>query len=104
MPRCHYYFSCKLGIDLALFRILNTLLYTVGGTLYNLFLLLPCAYAMAKRGLKGKGLLMGLFVFTMYFSGGMIPFYLVVKQLGLTNTPWVLILPDRFAISYIPAY
>ena len=76
----------------------NTILYTIVGTLYNLFLLLPCAYAMAKRGLKGKGVLMGLFVFTMYFSGGMIPSYLIMKQLGLINTPWVLILPGAFSV------
>lgn len=76
----------------------NTILYTIVGTLYNLFLLLPCAYAMAKRGLKGKGVLMGLFVFTMYFSGGMIPSYLIMKQLGLINTSWVLILPGAFSV------
>ena len=72
----------------------NTLIYTVVGTLYNLFLLMPSAYAMAKRGLKGKKVLMGLFVFTMYFSGGMIPTYLLVTNLGLYNSRWVMIIPS----------
>lgn len=76
----------------------NTLIYTVVGTLYNLFLLMPSAYAMAKRGLKGKKVLMGLFVFTMYFSGGMIPSYLVIRDLNLIDTPWVLILPGAFSV------
>ncbi len=76
----------------------NTIIYTVLGTLYNLFLLLPCSYAMSRRGMKGKGILMGIFVFTMYFGGGMIPYYLVIKQLGLVNTPLVMIIPSAFSV------
>lgn len=76
----------------------NTIFYTIAGTLYNLFLLLPASYAMANRRLKGRGVIMGLFVFTMYFSGGMIPAYLIIKDLGLINTPWVLIIPGAFSV------
>ena len=76
----------------------NTIFYTVGGTVYNLILLLPCSYAMAKKGLKGKGILMGLFVFTMYFSGGMIPYYLQIKNMNLIDSPWVLIVPGAFSV------
>ncbi len=76
----------------------NTILYMVLGTVYNLFLLLPCAYAMAKRGLKGKGVLMGLFVFTMYFGGGLIPYYLLIKSMNMIDTIWVMIVPGAFSV------
>ncbi len=69
----------------------NTVFYTVVGTLFNLFLTLPAAYALSKKDLVGRGVLMGLFLFTMYFSGGLIPTYLLVKDLKLINTWWALI-------------
>lgn len=65
---------------------LNSLYYTIVGTAMNMVLTIPSAYALSKRNLKGRGILMGLFMFTMYFSGGMIPQYILVKNLGLMNT------------------
>ena len=65
---------------------LNSLYYTIVGTAMNMVLTIPSAYALSKRNLKGRGILMGLFMFTMYFSGGMIPTYILVKNLGLMNT------------------
>ena len=69
----------------------NTILYTVLGTLYNLALTIPAAYVLSKRNLPGRNVLMGYFFLTMYFSGGMIPTYIQIKNLNLLNTPWVLI-------------
>lgn len=69
----------------------NTIFYTVCGTLFNLFLTLPCAYALSKKDLVGRGVLMGIFLFTMYFGGGMIPTYLLVKDLGLLNS-WIVLI------------
>ena len=80
---------------------LNTIGYTVVGTLYNLILLLPASYAMAKKGLKGRGLLMGFFVFTLYFNGGMIPNYLLMKDLSLINSPWVMVIPGAFSVYHM---
>lgn len=77
---------------------LNTAIYTVFGTLYNLFLLLPASYAMAKKGLKGRNVLMALFVFTMYFGGGMVPTYMLMKDLHLINSPLVMIVPGAFSV------
>ena len=65
---------------------LNSLFYTIVGTILNMLLTIPSAYALSKRNLKGRGILMGLFMFTMYFSGGMIPQYILIKNLGLMNT------------------
>jgi putative aldouronate transport system permease protein len=76
----------------------NTLLYTVFGSLWNLILTIPCGYALTKRGLKGRGIIMGLFVFTMYFGGGMVPSYLLIKNLGLINHPLVMILPGGVSV------
>lgn len=65
---------------------LNSLYYTIVGTALNVLLTIPSAYAFSKRNLKGRGVLMGLFMFTMYFSGGMIPQYILIKELELMNT------------------
>ena len=69
----------------------NTIFYTALGTLLHLCLTIPCAYVMSKRDLPGRGLLNAYFLFTMYFGGGLIPSYLLVKSLRLIDTPWVLI-------------
>ena len=70
----------------------NTIFYTVAGTLLGLFASLSAGYSLSRRDLPGRGLAMFLLVFTMYFSGGLIPTYLVVKSLGLLNTRAVLII------------
>ena len=70
----------------------NTIIYTVFGTLYNLVLTIPAAYVLSKKYLPWRNLLSWFFFITMYLSGGMIPTYLVIKQLGLLNTPWVMII------------
>ena len=69
----------------------NTLFYTFAGTVINLLLTLPAAYAVSFKTLPFRGFFMGLMVFTMYFSGGMIPSYLLVKDLKLLDTWWVLL-------------
>ena len=64
----------------------NTILYTVGGTVFGTIVTLLAGYALSRKDLPGRSIIMKLLVFTMYFSGGMIPFYLVVKGLGLLDT------------------
>ncbi|WP_368650236.1 carbohydrate ABC transporter permease [Bacillus inaquosorum] len=66
---------------------------TVVGTAVQLFFTFTMAYPLAKRHVKGRNLLLNLVIFSMMFSGGMIPTYLVVKSLGLLDTYWALILP-----------
>lgn len=75
----------------------NTIFYTVGGTLIALFMTTLFAYAMSKRFLKGHRLVMMLIVFSMFFSGGLIPTYLLLSNLHLTGTFWAMLLP--FAIN-----
>lgn len=75
----------------------NTIAYTVVGTLIALAVNIPAAYALSRKDLRGRKGLMGLYVFTMFFSGGLIPIFLTVQQAGLYNTFWVLVLP--FSVS-----
>jgi putative aldouronate transport system permease protein len=70
---------------------------TVIGTLLSLILNVLLAFAVSKKGMPGRSTLLFLIVFTMLFSGGMIPTYLVVKSTGLLNTTWSLILPSAVA-------
>ena len=76
----------------------NSIINTVIVTFYNLVLTIPCGYVLARRGVFGKRVLMTYFVITMYVSGGMIPGYLLVKQLGLIDTRWALIIPAGFSV------
>jgi len=76
----------------------NTLFYTVVGTLINLAVTVPAGYVMTKTEAPGvKGVMM-LFLFTMYFSGGLIPSFLLVKSLGLYNTRWALLILGAFSV------
>ncbi|WP_020620904.1 carbohydrate ABC transporter permease [Paenibacillus daejeonensis] len=77
---------------------LNTIIYTTVGTAVNLAVTLPAAYAMSRRDMVGRNLFMGLFMVTMFFSGGLVPTYLIVKNLGLVNTMWALILPAATSV------
>lgn len=70
----------------------NSIFYTVAGTLFNLFLTIPAAYALSKDNLPYRNVIMTLFLITMYFSGGMVPEYLLVKGMGLLNTRTVLVI------------
>lgn len=69
----------------------NTIFYTVVGTLINLAATLPCAYALSRKDLAGKGFFLAYFMFTMYFNGGLIPSYLNFNDYGMINTRWVLL-------------
>ena len=71
----------------------NTIVYTVLGTCISVVLTAFAAYPLSRKDFYGRNLFMGVFVFTMFFTGGMIPTFLVVKNLGLIDTVWSLVLP-----------
>ena len=71
----------------------NTLLYTFSGTAINLLLTVFGAWALSQKKLVGRRFLTLMCTFTMFFSGGMIPTFLVVKELKLLNTIWAMVLP-----------
>ena len=70
----------------------NTIYYTLFGTILAVAVNMMGGYALSRDDLPGRGIVMALFVFTMYFGGGMIPFYLIVRNLHLTNTRTILVL------------
>lgn len=76
----------------------NSTLYMVLGTAISLALTVFAAFPLSRRELAGRKALNALFLFTMIFSGGMIPTYLVVKDLGLRNTVWAVVLPSAFSV------
>lgn len=76
----------------------NSIIYTVLGTLVNLLMCIPCAFVLARKELPGRKLLNFYFVFTMYFGGGLIPGYLIIKDLHLINTMWALIIPGALNV------
>lgn len=76
----------------------NTILYTVVGTLLGLFITIPAGYALSRKDMAGSGIIMKLLLFTKYFSGGLIPTYLVVKGLHLVDTPYVLMIMGSFSV------
>jgi putative aldouronate transport system permease protein len=73
---------------------LNSIIYTIAGVLVSLALTVPAAFALSRKELPGNSLVMRLIIFTMYFSGGVIPLYIVVRSLHLLNNMWALILPS----------
>lgn len=76
----------------------NTIRYTFLGTLLALALTIPAGYALSRKDLIGSKIIMKLMVFTMYFGGGLVPTYLVIKSLGLIDTSFVLIILGSFSV------
>lgn len=76
---------------------LNSLLYTVVGTIINVSLTILAAYPLSRSELLGRNALMKIITLTMFFSGGMIPTFLVVRNLRLMNTLWALVLPGAIS-------
>lgn len=76
----------------------NTIFYTFFGTLINVVMTMTCAYGLSRPGMRGRRILNFLFTFTMIFKGGMIPNYLLMKDLGLLDTVWSILLPGAISV------
>lgn len=72
---------------------LNTIFYVLAGTTLNLIMTVLAAYVLSRKQVYLKNIIMFFIVFTMFFQGGMIPLYLLIKDLGLRDNRWALILP-----------
>jgi putative aldouronate transport system permease protein len=77
---------------------LNSLFYTVAGTFISVTLTIALAFPLSRKSLFGRGPVMGAVVFTMLFSGGLIPTYLVVQNLGMLDTRWALVVPQAIGV------
>ncbi|TFE26090.1 carbohydrate ABC transporter permease [Cohnella luojiensis] len=77
---------------------LNSFYYTAFGTAINVVMTLLAAYPLSRKDFYGKNAIMFLFVFTTMFSGGLIPGYLLVKDLNMLNTVWAMVLPGALSV------
>lgn len=76
----------------------NTIFYTMVGTVINIAMTMICAYPLTRKNLRGRKIIMFIFTFTMFFGGGMIPSYLLVKNLKMLDTVWALLLPGAMSV------
>jgi putative aldouronate transport system permease protein len=76
----------------------NAIVYTIVGTTVNVILTIMAAYPLSRSNFMARNFFMFVFAFTMFFNGGLIPTYMVVKSLGLLNTMWALIIPSAISI------
>ena len=77
---------------------LNTIIYTVLTVILSLAVTIPAGWALSRKTIPGKKLLMGFFIIPMFFGGGLIPFYNVMSSLGLVNTIWAIVLPSIMSV------
>ena len=83
--------------EMILTGLRNTIFYVILGTASNMILTIIAAYGLSRRWLKGRKIIMFGIVFTMFFSGGLIPSFMIVQNLGLYNTIWALLLPGAMS-------
>jgi putative aldouronate transport system permease protein len=76
----------------------NTVVYTVVATAIAMVLTTTFAYAISKKHLRGRGIFIGLAVFTMFFNGGLIPNYVLINGIGFTNTMWAIVIPNAISV------
>jgi putative aldouronate transport system permease protein len=76
----------------------NSLIYAVGGTFISVTLTIAIAYPLSRKTFFGRNVIMSVLLFTMLFSGGLIPTYLVVQDLGLLNTRWAMVIPSAIGV------
>lgn len=76
----------------------NTIFYTVLGTVINLTMSLMIAYPLSRKDFYGRGMITAFIIFTMFFNGGMIPTFLLVRDLGMLNTVWAVMIPGAVSV------
>jgi multiple sugar transport system permease protein/putative aldouronate transport system permease protein len=76
----------------------NSILYTIFGTTVNIIMTMTTAYCLSRSDVPGRNGIMVLFTFTMFFNGGMIPTYMLIRNLHMLNTPWALIIPSAIGV------
>lgn len=91
-------FAAVMGDSMFWINYRNTVVYTVVATLIAMALTTTFAYALSKKGLKGRPFFVGIAVFTMFFGGGLIPNYLLINSLGFKNTIWAIVIPNAISV------
>lgn len=76
----------------------NSIFYTIAGVCISLFMTVSAAYPLSRKDFKARNFLMGIYTFTMFFNGGLIPSYLLVKNLGMIDSVWAILLPSCISV------
>lgn len=76
----------------------NTIIYTVVGTALNIVMTIPTGWALSRKNLPARKFVMWFFIITMFFGGGLVPYYLLISKLGLVDNPLVLIIPSAMSV------
>lgn len=99
-PKAFEFQAYRMVFEHPMFRcgFINTIKILLVSIPFSMVLTLLCGYFMSLKGMKLKGIIVGLITFTMFFSGGLIPDYLNIKSLGLTDTLWSLIIPGALSV------
>lgn len=108
----HNLYLLPLSFDLTAYKVIlsdgkfwssavNTIIVTVAGVLFSMAISVTGAYALSKKGMPGRNGMLTLILFTMFFNGGLIPFYLIIKDLGLVNNILVMIIPAGLNTFYL---
>ena len=87
-----------LGNPQILLGYRNSLFYAVAGSLISVTLTVMLAYPLSRPSFWGRGAIMLFLIFTLLFSGGLIPTYLVVQKLGMLDTRWAMLIPNAIAV------
>ncbi len=91
-------YEVALGDPQVVTGFINSLIYTGVGAFISVTLTIALAYPLSRKSLFGRGPVMGAVVFTMLFSGGLIPTYLVIQQLGMLDTRWSMVIPQAIGV------
>jgi putative aldouronate transport system permease protein len=91
-------YKALIGNNLIYTGFANTIFYTVVGTIFQVTLTILLAFPLSRKEFIGRGILMVLVVLTMFFEGGLIPTYMIVKEVGLLDTRWALIIPKALFV------
>lgn len=79
----------------------NSFIYVIMGTSINVMMTMIAAFPLSRKDFYGRNFFMFMFTFTMMFSGGLIPTYLVVRNLGLLNTRWAMVVPGAMGVWFV---
>lgn len=91
-------YQTVFGHRLILSAYLNTIFYTVAGTLINLAVTLTCAYPLSRKDMPFRRSFMMIFLITMFFSGGLIPTYMLMAEIKFINTIWAMLIPGALSV------
>ncbi|MFV0255358.1 MAG: carbohydrate ABC transporter permease [Erysipelotrichaceae bacterium] len=93
-----YGYKQVLSNPMILRGFFNSILYSFSYATLQVVLCMTFAYPLTQKKLKGRKFLSGLMIFTMFFGGGLIPTYLLIKNIGMLDTPWAVVIPTAFSV------